>query len=341
MIEYLLLLMPVFLAALLFRRHARIYFATSLYITLIAGLRLNIGYDYPSYVAIYYLEIEPNLEYLSDLIMQAARALGQSQYYFLLTSILTIGCITAGLWRYSRDPLLSFWAFLCMPYMFLISLGVIRQYTAIAFSFLLLSYFKRLGLLRLFPLLACTVFLHTSAFILLPFSLLWRLLARSLPAWFMLGSLPALYSLSNFVRNISTTELPFAQAYFGEGDHGLKLYIFYVLILILLLAFRHRAALDSNALRYLNLFYIGIALFSLTVALSEAAARISYFFLIFLTPLLPYYNNLFRPRQLARGVIIFFLFLLLFVQLFIASQNPEKDPYIPYQINTKLFSDIF
>lgn len=340
MIEYLLLLLPVFLAVLMFRRHAGVYLAAVLYVTLIAGLRLDVGYDYPAYVDIYKLAVEPDLEFLSDLLMQAARALGHSQYFFLLTSALIIGGVALAFWRYTRDPLLALWVFLCMPYMFLVSLSIVRQYSALAMGFLVLSFYQPLGLWRVLPLLACAGLLHASAFVLLPFALVWRLLERPLPGWLMLASLPLLYGLSSVVRAIATAIVPFSEVYLGEGDNGFKLYVLYVLILSLLVIFRRRAGLNGDAQRYLNLFYVGVALFSLTVGLSEAAARISYYFLVFAAPLLGHYIGLFRPRALARALLMSLLFLLFFLQLYIASRNPVTDPNIPYRINTDFLENI-
>lgn len=333
MIEYFVLVAPVFLLVMMQRGNALCYGLACVYLALFSGLRFNVGYDYPAYVDIYNYSVDIPLEYFSELLMHAARSLGNYQYYFLISSVITVACVGAALWRYSRDPSIALLGFLCMPYMFLASLSVVRQYTAIAIGFYVLSFHGRLAWWIVLSLIACATLLHVSAFVLIPLVLLWPVLQRSVPSWVLICLLLVVYSVSSLVRDLAYGVVPFALAHFGNGDNGGMIYLLYLLILFVLLAFQRKAKLDVDEVRFLNIFFIGVALFTLTISWGEAAARISYYFLIFVLPLLGSYVRCFRPQSVARIGVMICILSLLFLQLFVASRHPVKDQYSPYLLN--------
>lgn len=310
------------------------------FIFLISGLRYDVGFDYPAYYEWAKKGIDPYLavgmEPLSRLMLEAVQPLGQPQLYFIWSSLIVVGLFAAAFLRRSRAPALSLFALFCMPMMFLVSMAIIRQYMAIALVFFAFCYFEKRFFICLGLMLLAGLF-HYSAFLICAFYLGRRYLDREYSTFFYLAVLLLAPVLSSLLIKVVAPVLPFYASYLALGsDNGAKMIAMYYMIALLLLLLRRRL-LQHVEISYFNAFLFGVAVYGLAGPVNEVVGRVAYYFLPYLCLLLPAVVKTLRPPQLSRLLVMTMLALLFFVQLYIASQNPDKDPYQPYRINTEMF----
>lgn len=337
---YFLILSPLFLMAYSAPSNRNMALIMGVFVVLIFGLRYDVGFDFPSYYEwckngldpYLKLSMEPFALWMINLVAET----GIPQLFFMWTTLLIVGLFVAAFLRQSNAPALSLFAFFCMPLMFLMSLGIIRQYLAVAVVFFALSCFGRRFFVCMALMILAAMF-HYSAFLICILYLGRRYLEREYSLAFYVTALLAAPIMSSFAIKIIGPLLPFYASYLDGGNsNGIKMIAMYYLIALLLLALR-RQLLAKVELRYFNLFLFGVFVYGLAGLVNEVVGRIAYYFLPFLCLLLPAVVTSLRPPQLSRLLVMLLLSMLFFMQLYIASQNPVKDQYQPYTINTDMF----
>ena len=336
---YFLILGPLFLLAYSAPCNRNVALMMGGYMFLVAGLRYDVGFDYPSYYEWCKNGLDPylklSMEPFSLWMINLVSETGVPQLFFVWTSLLIVGLFVAAFLRQSSAPALSLFTFFCMPMMYLVSLGIIRQYLAISMVFFALSCFGRRFFVCMALMILAAMF-HYSAFLICILYLGRRFLECNYKTAFYVFVLLTAPILSSFVVKIIGPLLPFYTSYLdGGGSNGTKMIILYYTIALLLVAFR-RHLLVHVEVRYFNLFLFGVFVYGLAGPVNEVVGRIAYYFLPFFCLLLPAVIRVLRPPELSRMLVMLLLSLLFFAQLYVASQDPNKDQYQPYSINTDM-----
>lgn len=323
------------LAALSFAWSSSLYVAWSIVVLmfLFSAFRHNVGFDYEIYYEWARDGVNPtleiNLEPLSKLMLEMVFYSGEPQYFFMLSSLIVVGLFGYSYIRCSVLPGLSLLAFFCLPLLYLVSFTNIRQSMAMAVVFLSLTVLEKRQKLALVMIIVAGM-LHYSAFIMIFFwPFLGRIDRQIATKWylFLLISAPVItLILQEFVLPNIPIYAHYSQV---ENQSGLKLVLFYYLLAFIVLWIRYRGV--ALAHRSLNLFIIGVLIFVVLVPINEVVGRIAYFFMPFGALLLPACIEKIQPVKLARFLFVLGLCCLFYVQLFIASHNPVRDPYLPYQ----------
>jgi hypothetical protein len=306
---------------------------------LVSALRYNVGFDYETYFewAKYGINpfLETTMEPLSKQMLGLSLYIGEPQSFFVLSSLIVVGLFAFSYIRCSTLPALSLFAFFCMPLLFLTSLGIVRQSMAAAVVFFALTVLEKRPKSALLLLLSAGL-LHYSAWL---FVLLWpflRWFERPLATVWYVVAMAIAPLVSSILKTVISPYLPVYSNYFqNEGDTGLKLLLLYYLLASSILWFRYRGTAISS--KHFNLFMLGVVLFGLVAPINEVIGRIAYYFFPFVGLLLPACIALVRPVALARLLAVSGLSCLFLVQLQVASQNPEKDPYQPYRLYPEWF----
>lgn len=312
-----------------------------LVIFLISGLRYDVGFDYVAYYDWCRNGLDPylalSMEPVPRALIDGVTQTGMPQLFFIVTSALIIVPFVAAFSLRSAMPALSLFAFFCMPLMFLVSMAIIRQYLAISIIFFAITVYGR-RFLPCMALLVLAVFFHYSALIVcFIYPVARRFADRSFSIPVIASVLLAAPILSSLLMKVVAPLLPFYASYVGtEGDSGGKMIILYYLLAGIVLLLRRKLQTHVET-EYINWFLLGVFIFGAAAPVNEVVGRIAYYFLPFFALLVPGFAKVIKPAELSRLLILIVLSLLLFVQLHIASGNPEKDPYQPYQINTELF----
>jgi EpsG family len=303
-------------------------------IFLISALRYNVGFDYETYFlwassGIDYYQAS-TMEPLSRMILEFALNSREPQLFFVLSSLIVVGLFSYSYIRCSQFPALSLLFFFSMPLLFLTSLGIIRQYMAVAVVFFALTVLRNRpkSVVAMFFLAGL---LHYSAWIMI---LMWPFLRwfdRPIAIGWTLAALLSAPVLSFALTGILSQYLPLYNYYIqNDMDSGLKMIFFYYLLAVGILWMSYRGV--DMPRRYLNLFMFGVVLFGLLGSVNQVVGRLAYFFLPFIAILLPNCIALIKPALVVRFIAAFLMVGILILQLHIASTNPEKDPYQPYLI---------
>lgn len=325
-----LLIVPAY--ALAKSRRAAWYMAGVIFV--ISAMRYNVGFDYETYFLWASNGIdsyqELTMEPLSKKMLEFALHSREPQLFFVLSSLIVVGLFSYSYIRCSQLPALSLLAFFCMPLLFISSLGIIRQYMAAAVIFFALTVLQNRPKSALAIILLAGL-LHYSAWIMI---LLWpflRCFERPVATgWFLVALISAPF-LSSILVSVISPYLPLYSHYFqSDINSGLKLILFYYVVVVGILWLRYRGAAIPD--RPLNLLMLGVVLYGLFGPINQVVGRIAYFFMPFVALLLPNCIALFKPSVFARFLAVFFLAGMLILQLNIAATNPEKDPYQPYRV---------
>jgi len=331
---YLAFLAVLFIPSFAFHGDKRAAWSMAVFIFFISAVRYDVGFDYEAYFYwakngvddFYAIRLEP----LSRGMLEVSFLSGEPQLFFVLSSLVIIGLFSYSFIFYSTAPTLSLLTFFCMPLLFLSSLGLVRQSMAGAVVFFALTVLEKRSILSLVAFMLAGLFHYSAWFMVLLWPFL-RRFDRHVSVYWYFAALIFSPLLSWFMNFAVLSYLPFYSSYIQyDFQNGMKLLALYYGVAILVLWLRNMGVSMPN--RALNYFMLGVVLFGVFGLINQVVGRIAYFFLPFIALLLPVCMTAFRPLILSRLLIIFLLFGMLILQLEIASTNPIKDPYQPFQI---------
>jgi EpsG family len=311
-------------------------------IFLISALRYNVGWDYEAYFEWASHGLDPftelAMEPLSKWMLELALHSGEPQSFFVLSSAIVVGLFAYSYIRCSPVPTLSILGFFCLPLLFLVSLAIVRQSMAAAVVFFALTVLEKRQKSALLLLILAGL-LHYSAWL---FILIWPLLRwfeRPVATIWLVVAMVSGPLLSPMLVGVIEPYLPLYSGYFQyEGNSGLKLILLYDLLAVFILWLRQLGA--PLPPRQLNLFMLGVVLFGFLGTINEVVGRFAYFFMPFVALLLPACMAPIRPVIFVRLLTVFALASLFVLQLHIAAQDPQKDPYQPYQLYPGWFGQL-
>lgn len=317
-----------------------------LILLLFAGLREGIAFDYYMYYGVAsnggvdkYRVFEP----IPKLICEFSTLTTPHMFFWITSFIIYVIYIFVIKKESSQDKNFSFriWYFICFPYFFLNSLGIIRQF--LAFSFILCAIVcTNKKIYKLFFILLASL-CHQSAIVCLLLFLPWGKLSKKCLWIILLSSI----ILGEFIVviimkiHISFRPLQMLQQYISIADifkGGAKIkYLVYLIAILSLIKYDTIAKNHEKYRYYIGIVCLGAIFQSVLFVSPHAALRICTFF--FQASIL-YIPNLFRAYKV-RMAVGYPIFIALFV-FFIYTQHtttleqrqqdkPGYSCYYPYR----------
>jgi hypothetical protein len=313
------------------------YRLTFIIIFLFSALRFDVGYDFMYYQTIldksikHYNNMFDRLEYFNKIIINFSQDINFLQLYFIATSFLIVFLIYKTLKLYSKDFVISTLVFLSFPIFYFNSFSIIRQFVAISIVFYSFKFVKSK---KLFPFLASifiAFFFHKSAVIALPIYWIYGLKLKNIH--FIIIYFVGLFSSEiayYAVKYIIPEYMIYLEKRIGVG--GDKLLIVFQIIGFFLLFLVNKKKGDKNYNFYITSFFIGLFIWSSLAPYGHAGFRGGLYFIIFFILLLPEVFELIKERKLLRQTTYVMCFVFYLFTLWLGTQNPHKDPNIPYRI---------
>lgn len=312
-----------------------------------AAIRYGIGYDYYGYNSViegrqpdYVLERwEPLSQYLARFCMN----IGNSQLFFIVTSILSLLPIYIVTKKLSISSEFSFGIYLLFPMFFLESIGVIRNGVAYSISLLTYYFLYRKKIVYALLFFVISIGFHMSSIItILLFPLYYIVHNKNFNRIAYIASLLG----SAFI-------IPIISTFFSTGELGLLFLnkleneskggaIMTILVNIIgvfnLLNWEKLSSFSKSNVIYLTYINFGIILWNLFLPINQTTAlRFSTFFMLYLILLLPSFPIVFNSK-FSRKMIMNFILLLFASSFFLALKSRFFDnekghiANIPYQV---------
>lgn len=289
-----------------------------------AGLRYNVGVDYPVYEDIYNdpysvhaLAIEPI--WLG--INRVLHALGMGvRGFFFLTSLLVVWGFYIGIHKMSSHFYISILLFVLCGFYFE-SMNIVRQYAAVSLLFVSFSYLVEKKNRKYFLCVLCAILFHYSVLVILP--LIWISRFRY-PVWLLIIVLIVSVFWGKLLFNLiveyimpSFTKIGYYQYGVEDFDSGINsgvLKLFYNLLgIFVLLLYAKQHQIHPYLHVFVNMFVIGLLLYNIFYLFMPARRLYHYFFpyLILLFPYyLRYFNRISQVIILIGTYLVFGIFLL-------------------------------
>lgn len=318
-----------------------------------SGFRYGVGWDYFNY-ANTLKEGGYGIERMEFIIRQLDYFCinhGFTQFFFVATSFITILFCFLMFAKESENPTVSIFVFLCIPLFFLNSLITIRYTMAVSLVFFSCHYGYRRKYIPYIALLVTAFFTHKVALFglfTIPFVLLKKEfgLMTNLIIFFtcfvfgkVLGSFSMVSSLLDSILLSDVDALAGTANYMqdtGGANFSRTPYVFALINIINLFVFRksfHSDVRDQKLGHYVTMYNIGCSImffFSFNAIFSN---RLSTFFTIFLTLILPYY----KYKPIAKPILYSMFIFVFFFQLTIRASHPDfvgrLNCFLPYRMN--------
>lgn len=256
-------------------KHKKLLFCIYSFIqlSLISGLRYEVGTDFLSYSrhykkivehGMFYFEFEPGFNMLNLFSHQLKFGF---QGVVLLSAIITIGCIMYVIYMYSGNPLLSVLLY-CMLGFYYTSMNQIRTQLAVAIALVSIRYIKRRNMRKYCLTIVTASFFHVTALIMLPvyFMIYWPFnVKKCLIAVFGISSA---FCLVRPIMRFAVKIYPRYSSYINSAfDYGYGIQSLFLIIILCLIIILHKKYL-LNRDKY-NIIYINYAVYGFIVSLFQ------------------------------------------------------------------------
>jgi hypothetical protein len=262
----------------------------------------------------------------------------------MIFAYLTLKMVYDSINLYSINPLLSWVVYYSMPLFFFAALSTIRQSLATAIVFYSYKYVKEKKFILFFLLILIGSLFHVSAVIgVLILPLVVFPISKTKNIILLILSFFVSTLIYNYLINLSggIGSLTRLQSYI-LNDEIVKpnkiLYLYYAIGVFNLLLYDKLIRTNNRNKDFISLFNFGLIIFNLLSFEPISSLRISAFFLLFIIYLVPYYVELFTPKD--QIIVQFFIlssFLALsffYIYLYVSSYNEfflEKVSFLPYK----------
>ncbi|WP_274309537.1 EpsG family protein [Solibacillus daqui] len=298
-----------------------------------SAFRFDVGWDYLAYYDTVKYNIQTNIvggeEFATILLIELSRSIGIYNLFFVVNSFICLFLIYKTINKYSVDPWLSLLFFLCFPLYFLNSLSVIRFFTALAITFYGFKYIEQKRPIPYIVLVVIAILFHKASLIAFVFYLARYIKLGTFKLVILLASLPV---IANLLNGLVLNYLPKYAVYTKEtaSQEGTKAIVFFLILAFIALLLRKKITDDDEPSRiYLNIFFMGIAIYLMFYAQGTMGHRLSLFGTIYGLLVVPKMISLFN-----NAIVHFYLKLLfytLLVAMFLYIINSGAATYIPYR----------
>ncbi|BAS67698.1 MAG: EpsG family protein [Gammaproteobacteria bacterium] len=295
-----------------------------------SAFRFDVGYDYENYyriildlTSVSYTQFESIPRYAAEFSNYS----GFTQLFFIFTSYVIVYSVHYILKNYSKDYFLSLLIFISIPYFYLMSFSVIRQYCAVAIVFYGIKYiFQRNFFLYVVTVILASMF-HYSAIITIVIYFLNRInLSRFTSIVLVVTSFfvtPILFYVM--------TQIPRYAVYASyNSGAGVGMQLFLLLMSVVFIFFCNSFKTIESRFYY-NVFIVGVCTYNAFIFVGDVAARISYYFIIYLILLIPELQYRFKKKQFYFVVILFSIFMYS-ISFYLSFKEPTKNFLVPYQL---------
>lgn len=314
-----------------------------LLIIFISGFRYEVGYDYYNYYSMFvgnHLELEP----LFMVVISLFRAWwDEPQYVFFFFSAVTISIIFYAIKKFTKYYRTSFLIYLLIPGLYLNSFSIIRQGIAISFFFLSIYYLLYLNKRSKYLIISMIGFMfHFSAIIPIVIVLLMRrLLAQKYSLYFhiIIMTLALLIGISGIMGLVISTIGGRYSVYstaFVEQVSVFKIIVLFFFSLFILYSYEKNS--DKNLTFLLNLYQLGIIV-NFVFSDFTAVTRLSYYFLIFQTILVPRVIYTYRHQAIKLLMLTLFIVYYFGIQINALLVDEKLDSYPKMTPYKNYFSD--
>lgn len=299
------------------------------YITLcllliVSVFRFDVGYDYPSY---YYTILHEDYvdinryDFFSAFFAEISIYFKSPWLFFFLFASITYFLIFYSCYKYSVNPIFSFFIYFCVYYFD--SLGIIRQALAVSIILYGFDYIRKRLFLRYLLFVIIASLFHKTAIISLFFYFIYKMNLKLMLVLSLLLLLMLNYIYYFLFENDIMKFYFTAYDNFSGGD---KVKIFNIIVYFLLLFISKCNHTYKKAEGLFSLVFLGLVL-PFTFG-GHLGGRVSAYFLIF--------NIILIPVVLIKSNIYLKLtFIMLFVVYYIVflyiSQYSGRSGFIPYQ----------
>lgn len=333
-----------------------------IYLIVFSSTRDIVNFDMKNYKAMYenyktlsILEVEPGFIFLSWMFNHFT----SSPYLlFFSYSLLNILFVYFAIKNFTPYIKTSFFLFLTIPMLYLMSLIGIRQSLAEAIIFFAVSFlFTGEKLLFLFFGILSILFHYSAVVVLIIIYLIYLFLKDKVKLKFLfsiitISLIMRFLNLDRFLLEIllklSYPLLPekytiYAQLLLTEGETGLKGFSIYTTLLFNVLTISAcyysytlitRRCLHKNYGLIINLLAIGTIYMNLFGRFSDVTARIFYYFIFYYVVLIPFIIYRIPKTRMRKVLIIYSISLFLFVWLFSGvykQLSPNEPPPLIYK----------
>ena len=309
----------------------------------VSAFRFDVGFDFMMYwdvLTVTNIDFEKfhngNYELGNILLFKISRLTGFPQLFFIFTSFIIIYLVYETLKSYSSDFAISTMFFLSLPIFFFNSLGIVRQFVAIAIVFYGVRYLLTKEYIKFAIIIIIASLFHKSAIVSFMLPILFLQRVKFSLVFYLLAIIISFFG-STLISYVASFILPdyYVKFYISQklGVGGDKLLLLFQLIafLFLLIPFKK---LETPALFYLNSFYLGVAFWGALAPFGHAGMRGALYFTIFILLIIPEVIKIIPfGKKLVKESLYVVTLLFYVLTLFLGIKNPNKDPNIPYRFS--------
>lgn len=304
-------------------------------IFIFSALRFDVGWDYKNYAMI--IESLPagftnRLEFFNRVLIRISRDLEFTQFYFIVTSFIIVYFVYKRIKNEQEFFFESFLIFVLFNLFYLSSLGIIRQFCAVSIVFWGSLYLEKSKTKFLIIVFIASLF-HNTALIATIFIFI-RMIRVNKIVLAISAILP--FAMSIILRIIVYEFFPRYGHYLSGEVYGGGVRTSYlaICIFLILLIFKKRITFLNKENEVLYSYVLaGVILFTSISGLGQIASRLSMYFFIFLTLLIPKLLLCFERKSvfIIRALLYLFLFTTYIYTLNLGKYN-IKDQFLPYRI---------
>jgi hypothetical protein len=311
---------------------------------IIIGLRVNVGFDYDSYINIIsnINDIKQyNSEILSYNLLLFANIYKNYQIYFLITSVIIYSLIFITLYRDSSNLFISVLIFLSLPIFFISSLSIIRQYCAMAVILYGQKYIFERNIIKYLYIVFLATLFHNSAIFSLFLYYIFNLRNINIILFILLVLNVVLSTILDKLMqaiNISYIQYYYRFYILNQVHGGGELVIYLLLFLIIILyVFRKKIIKNNKQKYYLDSSTIGVLLYIFLIKYGHVT-RITYYYIINIIIISPKIITLIKEKTIIFILIIILYFIFYYYNIYLSFNNPVKNYLYPFLIG---FNNVF
>lgn len=313
-----------------------------------SAIRLNVGWDFSIYADLIEGQLETNqfdrIEWLSKWLMLLARHTF-TQLYFIINTAIGMVCIYQIVKKYSVDAKLSLYTFLTFSLFYLMTMNIIRNFTAVLMVMYACTLFLQCKYLWFLIVVFLATGMHMSAYIsfLIPIVYYFQK-GRKFNIMIFVASFVLTEVVEKLILSIGSDNLILENVTYyivnkTDGNGKTYQYLIYAINIIFIIYWDR--LVKSNPLNkfWLNLVNVGACFWIVFSFQSTLSFRFSLFFIVYLIILVPALINSFseKYRKLVKQGTMIMLAMLFFLNLYIlASAYNEGEiaqaSFLPYKV---------
>lgn len=277
----------------------------SILLIIISGFRnITIGIDTSNYKYIFHFVNTYGFEKLLDQNTEIGYTLyqiiigevfGDFQALLIITSILYISVVSYLVFKYSKNPMLSYLLFIFFDF-YTFSFSGIRQTLALTFILLALIQIKNRNIFLFITLVLIASTFHLTALIFLPtyWLGLFKLSKKNLIFFFLCAIV--IYFTKDFMQLFMNSYARISYEVTETG--GIRLYIILILTLIVGIIYRKSFTLSNPINIYLFYMMLSSVVIFPIIRINPVVLRLNYYFFIFMIIYVPNVLNVIKDRAI-------------------------------------------